>query len=130
MELDHPHLAVARNLWATIADGDAEAVRALLCDNVVWRSVGLNPLSGTYEGPDELLDYLARVGESVDELTSRMSDVMVSEAGAIICYRVTARRPSKELEMDYLLRLGIRDGRIAECLLVPVDQRKNDDFWE
>ena len=129
MKQAHPHLELARSLWSAAAEGDAPAVRSVLNDAVVWRSTGLSRLSGEYRGPDGVLEYLVEVGEAVDELTSRIDDVFVSDDGAVIAYHVSARRGSKSLEMDYLLRLRIRGGRIVEGLVVPVDQRENDDFW-
>ena len=126
---DHPHLTLARALWAATADGDAEALRLLFHADVQWRAVGLNPLSGLYHGPEEVLHYLAKVGESSDQFTSRFESVYVNDEGAVIVYHVSARRGVKTLEMDYLLRLEVRNGRITQATMIPLDQRENDEFW-
>jgi ketosteroid isomerase-like protein len=129
-QVDHPHVTLARALWTAVADSDAEAIRLLLAEDVLWRSVGQNPLAGDYRGPAGVLDYLASAGESVDRLQSSLLDVYLGNDGAILWYHVEAKRGRKTLSMDFALRIGVREARIAEALVVPVDQRKNDAFWK
>jgi len=130
MLLDHPHVALARTLWTAVADGDAAVIRLLVSDDVVWRSVGNNPRAGEYRGPAGVLDYLASAGESVDRLQSTLEAIYVGEDGAIVWYHVDARRGRKSLSTDFVLRLRVRESRVIEALVVPVDQRKNDAFWK
>lgn len=129
MKVDHPYVSLARTLWSAVADGDAEALKLLFSPDVVWCSVGMNPISGTYDGPDGVVDYLAQVGESVDVLASRLERIYVGEGGAVLEYHVSARRGERTLEMDYLMRLHVRDGLVYHALIVPADQRVNDQFW-
>jgi ketosteroid isomerase-like protein len=126
---DHPNLDLARELWAAAADGNADAMRGLLAEDVVWQSVGTNPLSGVRNGPDEVLDYLALVGESADELLSDIEEIFVNDEGAVVMYQVKARREAKSLEMEYFLLLRIEVGLVTRALMVPVDQYDNDRFW-
>jgi ketosteroid isomerase-like protein len=126
---DHPYLTLARTLWSAIADGDAEALGLLLAEDVAWRAVGLNPLAAVYRGPDQVLDYLARVGEMTDEFSSRLESIYINDEGAVVVHHVSARRGVRSLEMDFLTRLGVRNGVVVEALVVPVDQRANDEFW-
>jgi len=129
MKHDHPHFTLARTLWSAIADGDAEALGLLLAADVAWRAVGDNSLSGIYHGPDEVLDYLARIGEETDEFSSRLESIYTSDEGAVVFYHVSATRGGRSLETDFVTRLTVRDGEVVEALMVPVDQRENDEFW-
>jgi ketosteroid isomerase-like protein len=126
---DHPNLEVARELWAAAADGSAGAMRELLAEDVVWQTVGNNPLAGVRHGPDGVLDYLAKVGETADELLSDIEQIFVNEEGAVVLYQVRARREAKCLEMEYFLLLRIEVGQVTRALMVPVDQAANDRFW-
>jgi len=126
---DHPHFTLARTLWSAIADGDAEALGLLLAEDVTWCAVGLNPLSGVYQGPDEVLDYLARVGEMTDEFSSRLESIYINDEGAVVIHHVSARRGGRSLEMDFLTRLSVRNAVVVEALMLPIDQRENDEFW-
>jgi ketosteroid isomerase-like protein len=126
---EHPNVAAARGLWSAVAEGDASALRGMLSPDVVWRSMGQHPLSGEYRGPDAVLDYLATIGETADHLVSTLDAIFVGDAGAVVAYHVSAARGDRRLEMDYLLRLRIRDGQVVHAISVPLDQRTNDAFW-
>ena len=129
MKPDHPHFTLARTLWSAVAEGDAEALGLLFAEGVTWNALGLNPLAGTYHGPDEVLDYLARVGETADEFSSRLESIYINDEGAVVIYHVSATRGGRSLEMDYLTRLRVRNGVVVEAWVVAVDQRENDEFW-
>jgi ketosteroid isomerase-like protein len=126
---EHPNEAIARQLWAGAAEGDAEAIRGVLAAGVVWKSVGRNPLSGEFRGPEAVIDYMARVGESTDELRLDLTDLFVNEGGVVVLYHASALRGARRLELDYVLVLRIRDGLVVDALSVPVDQPRNDAFW-
>jgi len=130
MQVDDPHVALARTLWTAVADSDVETIRLLLADDIVWRSAGNHPRAGEYRGHDGVIDYLASAGESVDRLQSSLDRIYRGDDGAIVWYHVDARRGWKTLSMDFVLRLRIRDSRVTEAIVVPVDQRKNDAFWK
>ena len=125
----HPHARIARRLWEAAATADTETLRELLAPEVVWLAGGHNPLSGEYYGPEGIIEYLSSVGEAIDDLTSRLDAVYVGEGGAVLAYHVSARAGEAELEMDFLLRLWIRDGRVVRARTHSADQRANDAFW-
>ena len=91
--------------------------------------MGRNPLAGEYLGPDGVLDYLARIGERADDLSSTLKQIYANDEGAVIHYHVSASRSAKRLEMDVALFLTIREARIVAGVSVPFDQRVNDEFW-
>ncbi len=127
--LEHSNRAVALRFWEALAEGDPDAVVALLSPDIVWRAHGDNPVAGEYRGPEKVLDYLARLGETVDELCSVLQDIFASERGAVIHYRVSARRGPKRLDNEFVMVLGIEAGRILDVTLVPADQRRSTAFW-
>jgi ketosteroid isomerase-like protein len=129
MKHDHPHFTLARTLWSAVADGDAEALGLLLGEDVIWRAIGRNPLAGIYHGPDEVLDYLARIGEAADEFSSSLENIYASDEGAVLVYHVSATRRGKSLETEFITRLTVRNAVVVEALQVPVEQRENDEFW-
>jgi len=126
---EHPNERVAGELWAAVADANAEHIEHILAPEVVWRAMGRNPLAGEYVGPEGVLDYLARIGELADELSSTLKEIYASDEGAIIHYHVSASRSVKRLEMDVALVLTIREATIVAGVSVPFDQRVNDEFW-
>jgi len=126
---NHPNALFARALWTAVATGDAEAVRSCLADEVVWEAGGDHPLSGTFQGPDEVLDYLANLGEESDELSTDLLDVFVNERGAVAVYHVSARRELRRLETDVFLELIVRDGKLVRARSATFDQAASKEFW-
>ena len=120
---------VARRFWQATAAGDPETILSLFSPNVVWRTHGDNPMAGEHHGSEKVLSYMARLGETVDDLHSNLDDIFVSGRGAVIHYHVSARRGPKRLDNEYLMILSIEAERILEVTVVPTDHRRSDAFW-
>jgi ketosteroid isomerase-like protein len=129
MPTEHPHVTITKALWAAVAEGDPELVRDYLADEVVWQVQGTHLHSGEFRGPDQVLDYLARLGEAADDLVSDLESIYWNDLGTVVWYRVSARREPKRLELDFLLQLWIEDGLVTRGRVVPTDQHRNDLFW-
>lgn len=130
MSAEHPHLSLVRRLWDAGARGDAEAFYDLYAPDALLRAHGASgPMAGEFKGITEILDYLARAGELVDDLRSEILDIYTSEEGAVIRYRTLATRGDRHLDLQYLYVLSIQRGRIVAASLIPADQRCNDEFW-
>lgn len=129
MHSDHPHAALMRRLWDAAARGDPDGVRDAYGPGAVLRAHGNNPVAGEFKGGRAIIDYLARMGELVDDLRLELLDVYSSADGAVVRYRTVADRGPKHLDMEYLYVGRVAGGRVVEADLVPSDQRRNDDFW-
>ena len=126
---DHPNTEFATALWDAVAEGDSDAVRGFLADDVVWQAGGQHALSGIFNGPDAVLDYLARVGENTDALSTELTDIFANDRGAVVVYHVSARRELKRLETDLFLELEIREGKLVRARSVSFDQVASNEFW-
>ena len=130
MSEEHPHLSLVRRLWDAVARGDADVICDLFAADGVLRSHGApGPFVGEFKGIAEILDFLARAGELVDDSRSEILDTYASDAGAVIRYRTVATRGASHLDMQFLQVLSIAQGRIIDVTIVPTDQRRNDEFW-
>jgi ketosteroid isomerase-like protein len=125
----HPHLVLARRLWSAIAEADVQILREVLAPKTVWRMYGRSPFAGIYEGPEEVIGFMARVGELSDELEASLVDIFVSERGAVMRYRISARRGPRRLEIEHLLLIEIEQGQVEEAVFAPLDQERYDRFW-
>jgi ketosteroid isomerase-like protein len=125
----HRNEDVTRRMWTAVADGDSEALEEVLAPGVIWRSVGNNPLSGEYFGPSAVIEYMAKIGDLADELTSTLEEIFTNSNGAVALHRVQARRGPRSLDMEYVIRLRISDGQVVSALSIPIDQAANDEFW-
>jgi 2'-5' RNA ligase len=110
--------------------GDLSGVADLLCDDVVWHVPGQSAIAGEHRGRSAVLDYFARRRR----LTDATFQVHVHGA-ALIDGRVvqlaggSAVRDGRDVSWETVGVFSVRDGRIAECWLVPFDQRAFDEIW-
>jgi len=125
----HPHRILAERLWEGIAQPSPEILRELLDEKSVWRMYGRSPLAGTYVGADEIIAFLAFVGELTTDLRSELVDIFVSDRGAVMRYTVEAQRGGQQLETEHLFLLTIEHGRIVRATFAPLDQGAYDKFF-
>jgi ketosteroid isomerase-like protein len=126
---EHPNLIAAQNLWSAIAESDVLALHALLSEKAVWRMYGDSPLAGSYVGPDEIIQLIARIGDLTVDLQADLIDIFVSDEGAVLRYRVRAARGMQELDIEHLFMIRVDDGRIADAVFAPIDQGRYDRFF-
>ena len=125
----HAHHDVVERLWNAIAGSESEILSELLDDKSCWRMSGRSPVAGTYIGQEEILQFLALVGELTTDLHAELLDVFVSDRGAVLRYSVVAERGSRRLETEQLLLLEIENDRITEAIFAPIDQAEYDRFF-
>ena len=69
---EHSNAKIARALWLATAQGDAEAVRTLFAEDVVWIVRSGGDLTGELKGREAAVMLMARAGETVDDLAFRL----------------------------------------------------------
>ena len=125
--IDRLHDAQAR----LYRDGDPGPVRGVLTEDIAWHVPGTSPIAGSYHGIDEVVEYMLARRELADG-TFRMHrlDVLtgVGETVAVLTDgEVSVGGAVRRWSTVGVYRL--RDGRVAECRLVPFDQAEFDDIW-
>ena len=125
----HPHERVARELWRAVSEGDAEALGRVFTDDVAWHASGRGSKSGTFRGPEAVLDYLASLGEDSERFDSTLVDILVGQNHTALLTRLTGERGDRKLETGFVFLLQIEGERIAEVWAVPRDQHAIDEFW-
>jgi RNA 2',3'-cyclic 3'-phosphodiesterase len=120
------HAAQAR----AYAGQGAQGLSTLLAADVVWHVPGRSHIAGEHRGRRAVLAYL----DKRRQLTDATFRVTV-HGMAIIGERVVqlaggrATRGGEELSWETVGLFRVRDGRIAECWLIPFDQFEFDRIW-
>jgi ketosteroid isomerase-like protein len=113
------------------AGGDPGTVRAVLTDDVRWVVPGENAIAGDHRGIDAVVAYMLRRRDLAGN-TFRMhpGEVMVG-AGHSVAVRTdgTATIGGAEHRWSTVGLYELRDGRIAACHLLALDQRAFDAVW-
>ena len=125
--IDRLHEAQAR----LYTDGDPEAVRALLSDQIAWHVPGASPIAGSYHGPEEVIAYMLARRRLADG-TFRMHrlDVLTGNGDTIAV--LTDGEASIEGAQRRWSTVGLyrlERSYVAECWLLPLDQAEFDDIW-
>ena len=125
--IDRLHDAQAR----LYTDGDPESVREMLTDGIAWHVPGTSPIAGSYHGIDEVIAYMLARRELADG-TFRMHRLDVLTGSGETVAVLTDGSASLRGVVRRWSTVGVyrlRDGRVAECRLVPFDQAQFDEIW-
>lgn len=127
-------LSVVRRFYAEqarlYADGDADGVRGLLAEDVVWHVPGASAIAGEHCGVEPVLAYMGARRRIMDG-TFRVN----VHGAAVIAGRVVqlaggvAVRDGRQVAWETVGVFRVAGGRIAECWLVPFDQAAFDSIW-
>src|SRR5688572_27158887 len=95
--VDHPHVALIRQLYDARGAGDNEAALELLAEEVIWHVPGAYELSGEVVGKGALREYWARVAAADADVSFSMHDVLANDEHAVALYEVTMNRAGATL---------------------------------
>ncbi|HPG24494.1 MAG: nuclear transport factor 2 family protein [Spirochaetaceae bacterium] len=128
--IDHPNSLLVHHCLQAATDGDRATLRALWSDDIVWHVKGESPFRGEIKGPDDVLEYLASLGEiGGDSFRTEVEDVLVSDEHAAVLCHTTAQRGDRTLDATYLMIVTIAGRRIREVVTVPIDAERAAAFW-
>jgi len=134
MSAQHPNAQLVR-LFHDLqnrfyAGGEQGPVGAMLTDDVAWHVPGHSAIAGDYHGRDEVLSYFGRRRE-LAEATFRIDlrGVIADDERAVILAAGEVRSGNESLGWGTVGIFRLADGKIAECWVVPYDQRAFDLVW-
>ncbi len=127
----HPNEDAVREGFAAFGRGDLDTLRKqFLADDVRWHLPGRSPLSGDYEGPEQVMQYFGRILELTGgTLTIDLHDVLANDDHAVALYTIGGEREGKRLHDHQVLVFHLRDGKATEVCTQPADQYAADDFF-
>ena len=121
---------VAREIFASFAERDPMRLRELFADDAVWTVPGESSVAGTYRGRSEIFRFLSSLRRRTDDTyRSRLIDVLASEERAAALYRATGSREGRELDIDQVLLVTLRDGKVVDVTALPSDPLAFERFW-
>jgi ketosteroid isomerase-like protein len=121
---------ILRRAYDAFADGDVPAVLALLSPDIAWHVPGRSPLSGNYQGHDQVVGFFTKAMElSAGTLRVDVDELMGSADTVVALTTVSATRQGQTWSSPEVHVWRLRDGRAVEFREFQGDQQREDGFW-
>ncbi len=107
---------VVRRQYLASANGDLEALRATLADDVEWTEMAGFPLAGTYRTPQGVTTaVMERLGEDWDNWTAHDDHYVVDGENVVVLARYTAgnKATGKDIDVRVAHHFVVRGGHIV-----------------
>jgi uncharacterized protein len=128
--MTHPNEDLVRRGYEAFGTGDIATLQELFADDIVWHFPGSSPVSGDFNGKDEVLGWLAKNAElSGGTLRVEAHDVLANDEHVVGLIRVSAQREGRSLDDPSVQIFHIKDGKATEVWVYPSDQAVSDAFW-
>jgi uncharacterized protein len=127
----HPNEDLVREGFAAFGRGDMDALRKqFFADDVRWHAAGRSPISGDYEGPEQVIQLFTRIFELTGgTFSSELHDVLANEDHAVALHTFRGERAGKQLNDKTVLTYHFRDGKVSEVWGQQFDQYAVDEFF-
>jgi uncharacterized protein len=123
--LDTP-LEDIRRVFEAFRGGDVRALFEVIAEDAVWRVAGNVPVAQEYRGRDQIFELFR---ETRLTYLSELRWALADGDHAVAVYRARGLRPGRELDIDQVLLITLRDGRWQEILALPTDPAAFEAFW-
>jgi uncharacterized protein len=126
----HPNEELVRRGYEAFNTADVETLRQLFADTTIFHEPGRSPISGDYQGLDQVLGFFGTLAErSGGTFRATLHDVVANDEHAIGLHSSDAERDGRTIHSPTVLVFHIRDGRLAETWSHHYDQHEFDEFW-
>jgi ketosteroid isomerase-like protein len=125
----HPNEEVARKATEALSRRDLEGFMNLHTDDVVLHFPGRGPLAGDYKGKEGLSQLFQKQMQVLDgppEIQNH--DILANEEHTVILNNTRGTRKGRSLELQQVVVMHIRGGKIAEVWLQFSDQYAMDEM--
>jgi uncharacterized protein len=126
----HANERLLREEYDARARGDDAGLEAILDDDVVWHVPGSSAIAGTYRGKRAVMDYVRHRRALVnDTFRITVEDILANDQHGFVIATGRAIRDGEDVEWRAHGLYRFRNGKIAECRVLPEDQQAFDRIW-
>ena len=122
----HPHVDTMRQIDEAMGKGDLGAFFGYYTDDVQAHIRGKNKPAGDYTGKDQLQAVFGRFMEAMGAYTFENHAYLADDEHGIALQRSKSERGGETLELEEVLVMHFREGKVSEMWYVPVDQAALD----
>jgi ketosteroid isomerase-like protein len=125
------NISLVEKMYDCFNRGDLQTIKEeVFASDLVWRLPGRHPLGGTKNGPDEVLAFFAKLGESGIKVDLIGIDAWGDDT-VVEVHRGHGTAGNATLDALNCTHYHVRGGRIADVQVYMSDQYAADNFfWE
>jgi ketosteroid isomerase-like protein len=102
----------------------------VIAEDAVWRVPGSTSVSREYRGREEIFELFRATRRLTDgTYRSELRWCLADADHGVAVYRASGRRVGRELDIDQVLLITLRDGRWQAVLALPTDAEAFARFW-
>jgi ketosteroid isomerase-like protein len=102
----------------------------VIAEDAVWRVAGSAPVAGEYRGRHVIFELFRETRRRTGgTYRSELRWAAAEGDNAVAVYRARGKRLGREIDIDQVLLITLRDGRWREILAVPTDPQAFEAFW-
>src|SRR6478609_4202746 len=121
---------IIRKAYADFAQGNIPSVFAVFDAGITWHVPGHSPLSGDYNGPDQIGGFFQRTMELSGGAFSIDVHHVLAEGDLVVCLTtVNARRNGVSASFPEVHVWRMKDGKAIEFREYQGDEQREDRFW-
>jgi ketosteroid isomerase-like protein len=126
----HPNEQQVRDGYDAFARGDLDAIRGHFDPDITWEVGGRNPLSGTYQGVDEVFGVFGRLFEATGgNFRVTVVDVCANDRHAMCLTESTVEMGGQTYTDEGMACYDMRDGKIVRARLFDGDPYQTDQIF-
>jgi len=126
----HPNEILLRQAYAAQSRGDIEGYINLLSDDFLLHIPGRSQIAGDYMGKEEIRRHFREITQlSGGTFRTEVHDILASDTHVVGLVNARANREGRFVELPRVHVWHVRNGKLSELWLHPVDQYAFDAYW-
>ncbi|USD66640.1 nuclear transport factor 2 family protein [Vibrio sp. SCSIO 43136] len=121
-------LKVVQGFFTAYGQGDMDALKQFVAEDVEWHIPGRHALAGTKRGIEEFTDFFAKLGQA-----GFKAEVMILAANdtyVIDAHRGYSTSADQNIDINWILLYQIKDGKIQRVQNFSGDLYSSDAFFD
>jgi len=116
----HPNEELVRRGYEAFNNADVETLRELFADTTIFHEPGRSPVSGDYQGLDQVLGFFGTLAErSGGTFRATLHDVVANDEHAVGLHTSDAERDGRRISSPTVLEFHVRGWQDHRDLVVP-----------
>ena len=123
-------LDLIRRGYEAFGRSDISTVLGIFDPNISWHIPGRSPLSGDYNGHDEVIAFFTKTQElAAGTFSIEINDMLAGEQRVVVLCTVSAQRHGQHWSTPEVHVWRVMNGHAVEFREYQGDQQAEDEFW-